>query len=441
MKKKVKGKVVILGGGLTGLSAAYHLEEIRREKTVDYVVVEKEKTSGGLCRSFTSNGFTFDIGGHFLHTKNSYVKGLIKKLLFGNIMRVIRKSEILKDDIRMPYPFQCNLSYLPDNIKFECLEEYIKAYADKDKNSKDINTNFKKWINFNFGKGIAKYFMIPFNSKLYGYPLDDIHAENMKKYIPLPNLKEVLDGALFKKSKMYGYNAVFVYPQKGGIQSLADAFENRVGSIMKGEEAFKIDTKRKKVYLKSGECISYDSIISSIPLKELVMLLDGVPEAIRKESEKLKCASLVIVNVGYKAQKKIKTQWYYLPDREYSCYRAGFYSAVSPSMAPPKMNSVYVEFSLGEGKNRITTSAYEKKAIESLKRMNVVLDENDIIVCNGIPVKYGYVIFDRFRDSAVNKISGYLEKNNIHACGRYGNWEYSAMTDAINAGKEIAGKI
>jgi len=436
----IKKKIVILGGGLTGLSSAFHLEKIRGKANFDYIVIEKEKTLGGLCRSFESKGFTFDIGGHFLHTKNAYIKKLVRKLLSDNRREVERKSEILTTGRKMPYPFQGNLFYLPDKIKFECLEEYVKAYARRE-NGKNKDMNFREWIEFNFGKGIARHFMIPFNSKLYGYPLDKIHAENMKKYIPVPDLGEVLDGALFKSGKLFGYNTTFTYPQKGGIQTLVNAFESEIRNTIKGEEVYKINMKKKMVSLKSGEIIHYDSIISSIPLKELSSIIEDAPEKIRREGEKLKCASLVIVNVGYRAKRKMKTQWFYLPGGEYSCYRAGYYSAVAPSMAPARMNSAYIEFSLGEREGKINVSAYKKKAVKSLKLMGAISRESDILVCDAIPVRYGYVIFDKNRDSSVNKLSDFLEKKNIYAGGRYGRWEYSAMTDAIASGKGIAERI
>ncbi|MGH7165590.1 MAG: NAD(P)-binding protein, partial [Nitrospiraceae bacterium] len=50
--------IVIVGAGLAGLSAAFHL------KGVPYRLFEKEHEVGGLCRSYQLDGFTFDITGH-----------------------------------------------------------------------------------------------------------------------------------------------------------------------------------------------------------------------------------------------------------------------------------------------------------------------------------------------------------------------------------------
>src|SRR5262245_23441036 len=71
----VMKRIVIIGGGLAGLSAAYHLREH------EPAVFEKEPAIGGLCRSFTQDGFTFDCTGHLVHLRNQYVKELVAQLL------------------------------------------------------------------------------------------------------------------------------------------------------------------------------------------------------------------------------------------------------------------------------------------------------------------------------------------------------------------------
>lgn len=56
-------EIVILGAGLAGLSASYHL-------TRDYQVYEKNNKIGGLCRSRTVDNFIFDYGLHILFPKD-----------------------------------------------------------------------------------------------------------------------------------------------------------------------------------------------------------------------------------------------------------------------------------------------------------------------------------------------------------------------------------
>ncbi len=71
-------KFVIIGAGLTGLSAAYHLE---KKGFTDYALFEKEPSIGGLCRSTVQDGFTFDFTGHLLHTSDTYFRSLLTELV------------------------------------------------------------------------------------------------------------------------------------------------------------------------------------------------------------------------------------------------------------------------------------------------------------------------------------------------------------------------
>ena len=75
-------KVVILGGGLAGLSTALHLQKAGWQ---DYHILEKDSRIGGLTRSESVRGLTFDYRGHVLHFKDQANKELVLRLLGDNI--------------------------------------------------------------------------------------------------------------------------------------------------------------------------------------------------------------------------------------------------------------------------------------------------------------------------------------------------------------------
>ncbi|OLB80149.1 MAG: hypothetical protein AUH96_01140 [Nitrospirae bacterium 13_2_20CM_2_61_4] len=109
-------KIVIIGGGLAGLSAGYHLADF------EPVLFEKEKAIGGLCRSFTQDGFTFDCTGHLIHLKNAYTKELIGRLLPHAFQSHERLAAIYSKSTTTPYPFQANTYGLPADVIRECVE-------------------------------------------------------------------------------------------------------------------------------------------------------------------------------------------------------------------------------------------------------------------------------------------------------------------------------
>jgi protoporphyrinogen oxidase len=177
--------IVILGAGIAGLSAAFHL------KGKEYEIFEREGEVGGLCRSASQDGFTFDYTGHLLHISQPYTQKLLNDLLPDLLIRHRRKSGIYFKGSYVPFPFQANLWALPKEIARECLIEFIRAFCEETKGGDD----FLNWIYQSFGPGIAKYFMIPYNEKLWRVPLDEISLEWVERFVPCPTLDEVVDGA------------------------------------------------------------------------------------------------------------------------------------------------------------------------------------------------------------------------------------------------------
>uniref|UniRef100_UPI0039B933D1 NAD(P)-binding protein n=1 Tax=Candidatus Ruminimicrobium bovinum TaxID=3242779 RepID=UPI0039B933D1 len=119
---------IIIGAGITGLSYAYFSKR-------NFMVFEKEKQVGGLCKSVKDSGFTFDYSGHFIHIKDKKIKKFIEDILGKKLLTVTRNSVIYFKDKIIPFPFQANLYYLSDKEKKECVEgiknrKNIKIYND-----------------------------------------------------------------------------------------------------------------------------------------------------------------------------------------------------------------------------------------------------------------------------------------------------------------------
>ena len=147
-------KTLILGAGLTGLSTAYHLE---KQGQTDYLLVEKEKAPGGLCKSQVLNGCTFDFSGHLLHLHTPAGKKLVKGLLGQNLRRVKRRAWIYTGSSRVPFPFQANLFALPEKERKRCLNGLLACA----RQTTPAPKNFKEWCLQSFGAGIYQIFMRP----------------------------------------------------------------------------------------------------------------------------------------------------------------------------------------------------------------------------------------------------------------------------------------
>src|SRR5688572_14130370 len=105
--------ILVLGGGLAGLSTAYHLG------AAPHLVLEAESSPGGLCRSRLVDGFTFDYTGHLLHLRDERIVRLVDELLPGAFEQIARRASIRMRGVTLEFPFQANLHGLPPELVAE----------------------------------------------------------------------------------------------------------------------------------------------------------------------------------------------------------------------------------------------------------------------------------------------------------------------------------
>lgn len=408
--------IIILGAGLTGLSIAYHL----REKGINFVIIEKEKKAGGLCRSIRSKNYIFDYTGHFIHTKSDYVKLFVEKLITG-IPKVKRKSFIYLKGNLIPYPFQANVVYLP---LFDRLKSILTYYFRKRKPPK----NLVDWILTNFGRGMSELFFLPYNEKLWKYPLSEITPDFITSYVP--------PVSVLKSQKDIGYNVEFLYPERG-IGELTSALSKEL-EITHGE-VNKID---KNFIIFDDEKIRYEYIISTIPLPEFLSMLD-LGEDMPVNVNSLVWNSVLCINLGIKGNISIPPKdasnfhWIYFPEKHFPFYRIGSYSNISPSMAPEGCSSLWVEVSYREKKLK---RHIIDEITDILSRLRF-FSENSIDHILPVNIPYAYPIYNKDREKIINDLYSFLDKYKIKLAGRFGAWKYSYMGQSILEGKKISEEL
>jgi len=445
------GKVLIVGAGLTGLSTAFHLEKMGK---VDYSVYEKEERVGGLCRSVHlrtpkyAESFTFDILGHLLHVKEDYTKGLVRSLLKRSLGRHKRDSWIYSKGIYTRYPFQANTHGLPPKVVKECVLGFIDAKSHPFRCERDLSKiSFNRWILKNFGRGIAKHFMIPYNTKIWTVRPRELTCGWLKlnpKYVPSPTIPEVVIGALADQEKGFGYNVYFYYPRRGGIQKLPDAFGENIRNLNLKTSLSRVNIAKKVAYFNGGRIKEeFQFMVSTVPLPELILeIIEDVPDHIRKAALKLRRNSVLTFNLGIKRENIDHGHWVYFPENKYVFYRVGFPRKFSDNMCPPGTSSLYVEIACRPGE---IDGDREKKlmarAMRDLVKTGILKRNDEIVVRKSIHIPYAYVIYDRHRDANLEIIQNYLKGKDIYSVGRYGGWKYSTMEEAILEGKEIAERL
>jgi protoporphyrinogen oxidase len=425
--------VVILGAGLAGLSAAYHAQK----RKIPYLLFEKEDRPGGLVRSEQVNGFTFDYTGHLLHIKQDRTRQLVLKdlKLAKAFAPVVRDSWVYSHGRYTRAPFQANLFGLPPKVIAECLEGILQAQLAPPK--KEPPKFFEDWNLRAFGRGIYKHFMEPYNTKLWGIHPSKMTVDFMGRFVPKPSLAQVFEGALTDIGKPMGYNANFIYPKKGGIEvlsrALADEVETHCDVEVRG-----VDPKRREVMLDGGQTVAYSRLISTMHLPHLVAVTKGVPARVKAAARKLRASSVLNVNFGIQGRNVSTKQWVYVPEPHLPFYRVGFYHNFSQALAPKGGSSVYAEMSYSP-QRPLDKEKAPARVRRGLIEMGVLSPSDRIAASFVADIKNAYVVYDAHRAGAVAVIQDYFKSHGIISTGRWGNWEYAAMEDAIWQGEAALG--
>jgi protoporphyrinogen oxidase len=325
----------------------------------------------------------------------------------------------------------------------ECLLGFI-ATLTKPAASSPNHRSFKTWILENLGEGIAKHFMIPFNEKLWRVDLDELTSDWVSWLVPKPELKDVINGALGIKDKAFGYNPSFLYPARGGIETLPKAFLPGVGDIAYGSELISVDTTRRRATFQNGSeggrVIDYETLVSTIPVPELVRRCTDLPKAIREAAAGLRCVSVYNVNLGVARERVSDYHWIYFPEPEYPFYRAGFPMNFAPALGRAGCSSLYVEIS-HQPTEHVPPATLLRRVRAGLERAGIFRSDEEIVVTDIRDIPYAYVLFDRHRARVLPALLAELESRGIHSIGRYGRWEHTSMEDAIAQGKKLAQRL
>ena len=427
--------VVILGAGLTGLSAAYHLG-------APSIVIEREGEVGGLARSHTEEGFTFDCTGHLLHLRDARVVALVDALLPRAFARHERRALIYSKGVFTPYPFQANLHGLPLEVVKECVAGFVEAEIRRAAGGEpDIGTiGFREWVESTFGTGIARHFLLPYNAKLWRADLDDIECGWVSWSIPRPTLREILDGALGATVRGLGYNPTFLYPRRGGISVLPEALGRGGPEVRLNEMVAAVDARAREVRLTGGGVVRYERLVSTIPLDHLLRITRGLSSDLPRIGEKLRAVRVLNISLGVDRQGVSGAHWIYFPEKEYSFYRVGFPSNLSEGLAPRGCSSLYVERSLLRDEP-FDPEEVTARAVEDLRRTGILWRGDRLVYRRVSVLDPAYVIYDRFRAQNLPAAHRALNEAGIFSTGRFGSWEYSSMEGAIKAGMELAERL
>lgn len=426
--------ILILGAGLSGLSTALHAGG-------DFLLLEREDRVGGLTRTEDLDGFLFNHTGHWLHLRDDRVRRLVADLLPGRLLTISRRARIYTHGVFTEYPFQANLYGLPPTVLRECLLGAVEAAMRRAASRRPPRLrSFLDYVHYHFGDGIARHFIVPYNTKLWGVSPEHVTAEWTQRFVPIPDIGQIVDGALGLSREALGYNATFLYPSEGGIESLPKAMAARLprDRILLNAEVTAIHTGERHVSV-GRERIGYEHLVSTLPLPDLVARTVDAPPSIRRAASRLRCSPLRYINVGLSVERPLQgAHWLYLPEARLPFYRVGSASNAVPGLAPAGSSSLYVEVA---NDREVSERDLVNALAAFLKEIGTIARESEVLFAAFRHHPYGYVIYDRYCARARAAILAHYEARGVRSIGRYGAWTYNSMEDAILAGIETARDI
>ncbi len=411
-------KIAIAGGGLAGLALGHHL----KGSNIDFKILERDYRVGGLLKSETHQGYTFDTGGsHIIFSRDSStLKEMVN--LVGNVVMHRRRTVIHYRGNFIKYPFENGIFMLSPQERFEILLDFVNNIGKEKKKPENLKDFFVQL----FGEKIVEKYLGPYNEKIWKRRIDEIAMAWSEDRLPKPPVEDVLRAAVGIETEGYLHQLRFFYPLHGGIESIARSLGEELRENVKvGNEVKGIKPEDDGIVV-NGEF--YDYLISAIPLPSLLKILGGDLEKLSKE---LDYNSVTVVGLGVRGNLP-DYHWAYIPDKDIIFHRIAFLSNYSPNMAPENRGNIIAEIS---HKPCEEPREVIDKTIEGLEKIGIGVE---VETAKKWVNHYAYVVTDKNYFKILPEIRKILKEMRILTLGRHGNWEYLNMDAVWKRAKEMS---
>lgn len=411
-------KYLIIGGGISGLTAADYLKK-------DYLLLEKEMEVGGYCRTIRRGDYIWDYAGHFFHFKTEEFRRLFcESIDESDIISQVKQTKILYNERLIDYPFQANIHQLEKDEFIDCLYDLFQ------RQEKQEYSDFLDMLYGKFGKSIVEKFLKPYNEKLYACDLHTLDKDAMGRFFPYADIPQII--ANMKREKDSSYNSTFLYP-RNGAGSFLDVLFRRLDSrnVRLGCMLTHVDTAKKLAYTDDGTEIAFEYLINTAPLNHFLNMLGSTSAESLKR--RLSYNKVLVFNLGFARKSTCQEHWIYVPSPDINFYRIGFYDNILNS---DKL-SMYVE--IGFSKDApVDVPQQLALTLENLKRCGIIDDSNSLMDSMAIIMDPAYVHINHDTEETIAAMKKELASSGIYTIGRYGGWTYCSMEDCMLEAKTLA---
>jgi len=428
--------ISILGTGMAGFGAAHAAHEAGLRP----VVYDLHDHIGGHTASYEfPGGWTFDEGPHVSFTENRRIQDFLAANVEGKYETFATRVNNYWKGHWIKHPAQINLYGLPADLVAKILLEFVEL---SQRAEKPPIRNYEDWLRASFGNTFSETFPMEYTVKYHTTTAANMNTQWIGPRLYRPNLEEVFRGALQPSTNDVHYISGFRYPSHGGFAAYLQPFR-QIADINLGHEVAGIDPKGHVLRFQNGKTASYDGLVSSIPLPELLPMIDGAPKDVLEAASRLACSEAVIVSLGIDRPDLIDAHWSYFYDRDVFFTRLSTPHLQSPHNVPPGCGSLQAECYYSKKYRPLDRRPEDciEPVIADLKRTGILRESDHVLFRHAMHICYANVIFDLDSAPAVAAVHGYLDDIGIGYCGRYGDWAYIWTDQSFVSGENALQKV
>jgi len=213
----------------------------------------------------------------------------------------------------LKHPAQNNMFCLDVDEKVKIIVDFIE----REKKSPEYIDDYEDWLRVQYGNYFAEKFPLVYTKKYWTVNAKELETEWIGNRMYQPSVEEVLEGAMTVDTPNTYYAKEMRYPLKGGYKSFLKGMETDIDSnIRLNSEVTRIDLQKKEIEINGERNEPFDVLISSLPLPEIIRLIENVPKYVYEATKKLKWTSGAMISLGFDKPDIPKALWFYIYDED-----------------------------------------------------------------------------------------------------------------------------